>query len=122
ASRRKVEHARRRRRVAEDAPTAQEALRRGVVARLPDRVSHHLASNWCLEILLQNAESARPFRRQLEKDYDFPYLLRLLWQVPVLLLLAADGIHAQFEYGESLAVLSPRLPPAPICDAAAQIP
>jgi len=89
----------------------KDALRQVVSARLPDQTSRDLASNWCLAILMQDAELAKKYRQQLEAEYDFQSLLRLLWHVPVILLLGAEAIAKQLASGnfsESLAIKLPR--------------
>lgn len=79
--------------------TIKDALRRLVEARLPVGTARELASNWCLAILLGNPGLGAKYRSELEGVCDFPMLLRLLWHVSVLLMLAAEQIVADLRSG-----------------------
>ena len=81
--------------------TVRDGLRRIVDLQMPVGRVRELASNWCLAILLQDAELGKTIRGQLERADDFPKLLRLLWHVPVLLLLAAERIARELHSGGS---------------------
>ncbi|MGE5192334.1 MAG: pentapeptide repeat-containing protein [Deltaproteobacteria bacterium] len=94
----------------ENVATPKAALRRVIASRLPDGIARELARSWCLAVILGQAEIAAAYRAQLEKVCDFPHLLRLLWHVPVLLLLAAEGIADQLNSGESFDFLKYPLP------------
>jgi uncharacterized protein YjbI with pentapeptide repeats len=86
--------------------TIKEALRHVVEARLPVGTARELASNWCLAILLGDAKLGAKYRCRLERLCDFPHLLRLLWHVPVLLMLASERIADELRSGKSCPVLS----------------
>jgi uncharacterized protein YjbI with pentapeptide repeats len=83
----------------------KDGLRRVVAARLPDGTARELASNWCLAILLGNAKLGAAFRSRLEPECDFPHLLRLLWHVPVLLMLASERIADELRTGKTYPAL-----------------
>ena len=80
-------------------------LQHVVAARLPDGTARELASNWCLAILLGDAKLGAKYRCRLERLCDFPHLLRLLWHVPVLLMLASERIANELHSGNSCPVL-----------------
>jgi len=83
----------------------KDGLRRVVAARLPDGTARELASNWCLAILLGNAKLGAEYRARLEPVCDFPHLLRLLWHVPVLLMLASERIADELRIGNTCPAL-----------------
>jgi uncharacterized protein YjbI with pentapeptide repeats len=85
--------------------TIKAALRRVVEARLPAGTARELASQWCLAILMQNPKLGAKYRCRLESVCDFPTLLRLLWHVPVLLMLASERITDELRSGKTCRVL-----------------
>jgi uncharacterized protein YjbI with pentapeptide repeats len=85
--------------------TIRAGLRQVVDSQLPAGTARELASNWCLAILLRDAKLGAKYRCRLERVCDFSKLLRLLWHVPVLLLLAAERIADELRSGKSCPVL-----------------